>query len=138
MYPTLLIGCIHRKIIFYHKWCLPTDAHVVRNLCIFIISLIQKNNISRFVIAYMCMCISLMNTTTCRDDIQTNTIAASTVITKIRMYLAEGPMPRASDAPFALVDIARCLKSWTTVGAGRCSQCSPTNGSPGRRRLDVP
>ena len=52
-------------------------------------------------------------------------------------------MPRASEAPFA-PDIVRCLKSWTTVNAGRCSQCSPTNGhqeedgfherSPGRRR----
>ena len=47
-------------------------------------------------------------------------------------------MPRASEAPFALVDIVRCLKSRTTVDAGRCSQCSPTNGSPGRRHLDVP
>ena len=84
--------------------------------------------------AYMCMCISLMNTTTCRDDIQTNTIAMSTVITKIKEYPAEGPMLRASEAPITLVDIARCSKSWTTVGAGRCSQCSPTNGSPERRR----
>ena len=60
--------------------------------------------------AYMCMCISLINTTACRDDIQTNTIAVSTVITEIREYPAEGPMPRASEAPFALVDIARCSK----------------------------
>ena len=44
-------------------------------------------------------------------------------------------MLRASEAPFALVDIVRCSKSWTTVDAERCSQCSPTNGSPGRRRL---
>ena len=49
----------------------------------------------------------------------------------------EGPMLRASEAPFALVDIVRCSKSWTTVDAGRCSQCSPTNGSPERRRRDV-
>ena len=47
-------------------------------------------------------------------------------------------MPRASEAPFALVDIVRCSKSQTTVDVGRCSQCSPTNGSPGRRRLNVP
>ena len=85
------------------------------------------------------MCISLMNATACRHDIQMDTVKAqSTVITEIRLYPAEGPMPRASEAPFALVDIVRCLKSWTTVDAGRCSQCSPTNGSPGRRRLDVP
>ena len=44
-------------------------------------------------------------------------------------------MPRISEAPFALVDIVRCSKSWTTVDVERCSQCSPTNGSPGRRRL---
>ena len=71
--------------------------------------------------AYMCMCISLMNTTTCSDDIQMNTVATSIVITEIRVYPAEGPMPRASEAPFALVDIVRCLKSWTTVDVGRCS-----------------
>ena len=110
----------------------------VRNLGIFIISLIQKYNISRFVTAYMCMCIFLMNTTVCIDDILINKVRIqNTVITEIRLYLAEGPMPRASEAPFALVDIVRCSKSWTTVDAERCSQCSPTNGSPGRRRLDV-
>ena len=86
----------------------------------------------------MCICTSLTNATTCRDDIQMNTVKAqSTVITEIRLYPAEGPMPRASEAPFALVDIVCCSKSWTTVDAGRCSQCSPTNGSPGRRHLDV-
>jgi len=112
---------------------------LVRYLGIFIISLIQKYNISGFVMAYMCMCISLTNNTTCRDDIQMNTVKTkSTVITEIRLYPAEGPMPRASEAPFALVDIVRCSKSRTTIGAGRCSQCSPTNGSPGRRRLAVP
>ena len=37
-------------------------------------------------------------------------------------------MPRASEAPFALVDIVRCSKSWTIVDAVRCLQCSPTNG----------
>ena len=106
---------------------------------IFIVNLIQKYNISRFVTAYMCMYISLTNATACRDDIQMDTVKAqSTVITEIRMYPAEGPMSRASEAPFALVDIVRCSKSWTTVDAGRCSQCSPTNGSPGRRRLAVP
>ena len=37
-----------------------------------------------------------------------------------------GSMPRASEAPFA-PDIVRCSKSWTTVDAERCLQCSPTN-----------
>ena len=103
------------------------------------VNLIQKYNISRFIMTYMCMCISLMNATACRHDIQMDTVRTqSVVITEIRLYLAEGPMLRASEAPFALVDIVRCSKSRTTVGAGRCSQCSPTNGLPGRRRLDVP
>ena len=76
----------------------------------------------------MCMCISLTNATVCRDDIQMNTVKAqSTVITDIRVYPAEGPMPRASEALFALVDIVRCSKSWTTVDVGMCSQCSPSN-----------
>ena len=85
------------------------------------------------------MCIFLINTTTCRDDILVNIVKTqSTEITEIRLYPAKGPMPRASEAPFALVNIVRCSKFWTTVDAGRCSQYSPTNGSPGRRCLDVP
>ena len=108
----------------------------VRELDIFIINLIQKYNISRFVMAYMCMCISLTNATACRHNIQIDAVRTqNTVIIEIRIYPAEGPMPRASKAPFALVDIVRCLKSWTTVDAGLCSQCSPANRSPGRRRV---
>ena len=88
--------------------------------------------------AYMCMCIFLMNAIACIDDVLIDTVRIqNTVIREIRLYPAEGPMPRASEAPFALVDIVRCSKSRTTVDAGRCSQCSPTNGSPGRRRLDI-
>ena len=84
------------------------------------------------------MCIFLMNATACIDDIQIDTVKIqNTIITEIRLYPAEGPMPRVSEAPFALVDIVRCSKSRTTVDVGRCSQCSPTDGSPGRRRLDV-
>ena len=75
------------------------------------VNLIQKYNISRFVTAYMCMCISLMNATACRHDIQMVAVKAqNTVIIEIRLYPAEGPMPRASEAPFALVDIVRCSK----------------------------
>ena len=113
--------------------------HPVRNLGIFIISLIQKYNISRFVTAYMCMCIFLMNATACIDDILIDIVRIqNTVITEIRLYPVEGPMPRASEALFALVDIVRYSKSRTTVDAGRCSQCSPMNGSLERRLLDVP
>ena len=83
------------------------------------INLIQKYNISRFVTAYMCMCISLMNATACIHGIQMDTVKAqNTVIIEIRMYPVESPMPRASEAPFALVDIVRCSKSWITVSAG--------------------
>ena len=79
--------------------------------------------------AYMCMCISLTNATTYRDDIQIDTVKAQIlVIRKIRLYPAEGHMPRASEAPFTLVDIVRCSKLWTAVDVGRYSQCSPTNG----------
>ena len=91
--------------------------HIVRNLGIFIISLIQKYNSSRFVTTYMCMCIFLMNATACIDDILIDTVRIqNTVITEIRLYPAERPMPRASEAPFAL-DIVRCSKSRTTVDA---------------------
>ena len=74
------------------------------------------------------MCISLTNATTCKYAILIDTVRTQiTVITEIRVYPAEGPMPRVSEAPFA-PDIVRCSKSWTTIDAGRCSQCSPTNG----------
>ena len=86
------------------------------------VNLIQKYNISRFVTTYMCMCISLTNATACRHDIQMDTVRMqSMVIIEIRLYPAKGPMPWASEAPFALVDIVRCSKSWTTVDAGMCS-----------------
>jgi hypothetical protein len=43
----------------------------------------------------------------------------------IEMYPAEGPMLKAPVAPDPL--IVSCSKSWTTVGAGRCTQCRPSN-----------
>jgi len=77
----------------------------------------------------MCMYISLTIATACKYDILIDTVRTqSIVITDIRVYLAEGPMPRASEAPFA-PDIVRCSKSWTTVDAGWYSQCSLTNGN---------
>ena len=36
-------------------------------------------------------------------------------------------MLKAPVAPFALVAIVRCLRSRTTVDAGRCLQCRPSN-----------
>ena len=53
---------------------------VVRKLGIFIISLIQKYNISRFMTVYMCMCIFLTNATACRDNIQMNTVKAHIIV----------------------------------------------------------
>ena len=92
------------------------------------------------------MCISLTNATACKYDIPIDTVSTqSTVIRKLRVYPAEGLIPRASEAQFALVDIVRCSKSWTAVNAERYLQCSPTNDhqeedtllfrkrSPGRR-----
>ena len=39
---------------------------------------------------------------------------------RIELYPAEGPMLKAPVAPFALVAIVRCLRSWTIVDAERC------------------
>ena len=44
---------------------------------------------------------------------------------RIEIYPAEGPMLKAPVAPDPL--IVSCLKSSTTVGAGRCTQCRPSN-----------
>jgi len=80
------------------------------------------------VTTYVCMCISLTNATACKYDIPIDTVRTqSTVIRELRVYPVEGPMPRALEAPFAS-GIVCCSKSWTTVDAGRCSQCSPMNG----------
>ena len=44
------------------------------------VSLIQKYNISRFVTAYMCMCISLTNATACKHDIQIDTVRTQNAV----------------------------------------------------------
>ena len=43
---------------------------------------------------------------------------------RIEMYPAEGPMFKAPVAPVPLM--VSCSKSRTIVGAGRCTQCSPS------------
>jgi hypothetical protein len=43
----------------------------------------------------------------------------------MEMYLAEGLMLKAHVAPFPLM--VSCSKSRTTVDAGRCTQCHPSN-----------
>ena len=78
---------------------------------------------------YMCLCISLTSATACKYDIQIDIVRTqSMVIIELRLYPVVGPMSRSLEAPFALVDIVRCSKSWTTVDVVWCSQCSPTNG----------
>ena len=70
-------------------------------------------------ITYICVCISLTNAITCKYDIPIDTVSTQiTVIRELRVYPAQGPMLRASEAPFA-PDIVRCSKSWTTVDAGK-------------------
>jgi hypothetical protein len=44
---------------------------------------------------------------------------------RIEMLPVEGPMLKAPVAPVPL--IVSCSKSRTIVGAGRCTQCSPSN-----------
>jgi hypothetical protein len=71
---------------------------------------------------YMCMCISLTEATTCKNDILIETVSTqSTINRELRMYPEEGHIPRASEAPFA-PDIGCCSKSWTTVDAGRAEE----------------
>ena len=44
---------------------------------------------------------------------------------RIEMYPAEGPMLKAPVAPDPLM--VSCSKSRTTIVAGRCTQCHPSN-----------
>ena len=44
---------------------------------------------------------------------------------RIEMYPVEGPMLKAPVTPVLLM--VSCSKSRTTVGAERCTQCSPSN-----------
>jgi hypothetical protein len=43
---------------------------------------------------------------------------------RTEMYHVEGPMPKTPVAPDPLM--VGCLKSWTTVGAGRYTPCHPS------------
>ena len=44
---------------------------------------------------------------------------------RMEMYPAVGPMLKAPVAPVLLM--VSCSMSRTTIGAGRCTQCSPSN-----------
>jgi hypothetical protein len=69
----------------------PPSVAVVRNLVIFTINLIQNNNVI-YVMSCMCMCVQLLALVVNNNETCTNT--------KNRMYPAEGPMVKASVAPF--------------------------------------
>ena len=84
----------------------------VRKLDILMFDLIQKNT-HNIVVAYMCTCaiLSLL-----RLEINIARTTATTVDilkvknNRLRLYPEEGPVPKAPAAPFALVDIVRCLQ----------------------------
>jgi hypothetical protein len=50
-------------------------------------------------------------------------------ITKNRMYPVEGPVLKASVAPFTRDISCVCSLSSYAVDAGRCKHCSPSNGA---------
>jgi len=93
-------------------------------------NLIQKIH-SKLVTTCMCTCVILLLTLV--EDMNMNNIQIivekilNLINSRIELYPMEGPMLKAPVAPRTLVDIVHCSMSWTTVDAGRCSQCSPSN-----------
>jgi hypothetical protein len=93
------------------------------------LKLIQKNN-NRFVMAKMCTCMILLLLRLVANILM-NTILImakkrlNLTNLRIEMYHAEGPIPKAPVAPDPL--IVSYSKSRTTVGAGRCTPCRPSN-----------
>ena len=80
----------------------------------------------------MCMCVKILLIDVANMNMNNILIIAKKMIlnltkSRIGLYPVEGPMLKAPVAPFALVAIVRCLKSRTTVDAGRCLQCRPSN-----------
>jgi hypothetical protein len=97
-------------------------------------NLIKENN-SKFMTTNMCTCellvASMMNILIM---LKSTKILLNIKTVRLEVYPAEGPMLKTPVAP-PLVNITRCLMSWTTVDAGRCSQCSPSNV---HREIDDP
>ena len=80
----------------------------------------------------MCMCVKILladvaNMNTNNIMIRAKKLILNLTTSRIGLYPAKGPMLKALVAPFALVVIVRCLRLWTTVDAGRCLQCRPSN-----------
>ena len=101
----------------------------VRNLGIFMLKLIQKIN-SKRVMANMCTCVILRLLRLAANMFMNNILIIAKmrlnlINSKIEIYPAEGPMLKAPVAAFPLT--VSCSKSQTTVDAGRCTQCHPSN-----------
>ena len=108
-----------------------SNPRSVRNLGIFKLNLIQKYH-SKFMTICMCTCVKILLADVANMNTNSILIIAKKMIlnltkSRIELYTAEGPMLKAPVAPFALVAIVRCLRSRTTVDAGRCLQCRPSN-----------
>ena len=101
----------------------------VRNLGNFMLKLIQKNN-NKFVMTNMCTCVILLPLRLVANMFINNILIIAKMILsltnlRIEMYTTKRPMLKAPVAPVPLM--VSCSKSRTTVGAGRCTQCSPSN-----------
>jgi hypothetical protein len=78
------------------------------------------------------MCVNVLPVDVANMNTNNIKIIAKKVIlnltnSRIRLYPVEGPMLKAPMAPFTLVIIVRCLTLRTTIDAGRCTQCRPSN-----------
>jgi hypothetical protein len=93
------------------------------------LKLIQKIN-SKIVMTNVCTCVILLLLRLAANMFMNNTLIIAEIRlnltnSRMEMYLAEGLMLKAHVAPFPLM--VSCSKSRTTVDAGRCTQCHPSN-----------
>jgi len=101
----------------------------VQNLGNFILKLIEKN-INKFVMINMCSCVILLLLGLAANMLMNIILIMvekrlNLTNLRIKMYHTEGPMLKA---PVALNPLmVSCSKSRTTVVAGRCTQCRPSN-----------
>jgi len=86
----------------------PWASLPVRNLDILMFDLIQKITHNK-VVAYMCTC-AILSLLRLEINIANTTVDILKIkYNRLGLY-PEGPVPKAPAAPFALVDIVRCLK----------------------------
>ena len=103
--------------------CLISGFWTVRKLGIFMLKLIQRSN-SKFVMTNKCTRVILLLLRLAANIFMNNILIIAKKrlnLTNLRMemYPVEGPMLKASVALVPLM--MSCLKSRTTVGAGRCT-----------------